>query len=76
MCYERITQNSTVFFTRFSLIEWFLDFVFAISVACPVIDCSFYFVLYFLDLIQEVVESQIQDRFSFKILHYDGLLSF
>ena len=51
VCYEGITRDSTVFFTRFSLIEWILSFVFAISVACSVIDCSFCFLLYFLDLI-------------------------
>ena len=67
-------RDSTVLFTRFSLIEWIRGFFFVISFACPVIDCSFCVALKFFDLIREVVVSQAQDRSSFKILHYNGLL--
>ena len=58
------------------LIEWILGILFPISFACSAIDCSFCVVLQFLDLIQEVVESQTQDQSSFKLLHYNDLLSF
>ena len=37
----RELRETTVFFTRFSLMEWILGSVFAIYVACSVIDSSF-----------------------------------
>ena len=49
--YERSIRDSTVLFTRFILTEWILGFVFAISFACSVIDCSCCVVLQFLGLI-------------------------